>query len=470
MSKNDMKNVYGNAPLSFHYAIVRTLNNLDEKSKITQKSRIMRTVVACALILTIGTASVITAKAIYPMLANRQGNYGLVIDVEPVSANNGEMSLSCTADTSSAPEYVKLKIGYLPDGVTENQGKYSLNGEHSEKCFTFVYDRVSDKQTFTDTFILNYEEFSVNGNKSILADSNDSKRFYIFFEKECLFLTCYVSNDVSNDEIKKVMENLTVIEGTVADNNGGALSQSTSLNNSHGTVDEWTGTDININYSDIKLGQDLSYDSSAFNEEAGFNFSIDKIEVLDNISSLDINKFDSTILDNIDDYVDEKGNITPYTRKVYNYGDGIYTNDELISSETVNRKFVYVTVNVENSSNSDKDFNLAQIGLNYLENNNGVLQQTLDNYEPANHNETNWIDNNNIEKDGLKAGYYFMNVPAKGSKTVHLGFLADEDTLNKLYVTVSGDWCCAIYDAENRKFIENEDPNTNYGYASIKVK
>lgn len=470
MSKNNMKNVYGNAPLSFHYAIVRTLNNLDEKSNVNQKSRVMRTAVVCALILAIATASVITAKAIYPMLANRLGNYGLAIDVEPITSNNGETSLSCTADTSNAPEYVKLNIGYLPEGVIKSQGKYSLNGEFSEKCFSFIFERVSKKQTFTDAFILDYEEFSVNGNKSILADLNDSKRFYIFFEKECLFVTCYVSNDVSNDEIKKVMKNLTVVEGNATDNNGGALSQSTSSNNLHGTVEEGTGTDINIKHSAIKLGQDISYDDNDFNEEADFNFSVDKIEVLDNISSLDINNFESTILDNIDNYVDEKGNITSYTREIYNYGDGIYTNNELISSETVNRKFVYVTVNVDNSSNSDKDFNLAQIGLNYLENNNGILQPTLENYEPANHNEINWIDNNNTEKDGFKAGYYFMNVPAKGSKTVHLGFLADEDTLDKLYVTVSGNWCCAIYDAESGKFINNEDPNKNYGYASIKVK
>lgn len=517
MKKDDMKNAYGKAPQSFHYAVMRSLNSLEEKQKVRSKSRVMRTAVACALIVAIGTAGIITAKAVYPMVAEREGNYGMNIDIDPTidGTDNGSqvnaenMNFQIGDDSKNVPEYVKLDIGYLPDGVIVDSPpiKYSYNGECKEKCFTFVFERVSGKQTFSESIIEDYEQFTVNGNPAILAhvagdmrqgENPFSKRFYIYFESKGLFVMCYVTDDVSDEEIKKVMENLSVVEGTQDDNTGGSFSEATTAeersrmkaeDEAARAYDEWLAANTKISFSTVNLGQTIGYDWENIDEDLkdsektdifdpdeyrveGLGFSIDKIEVLDNVADLDVNCFETNISENIYSYVDENGSFLPYTREVMEYGDGIDSANKIVSSETMNRKLVYVTVTVNNTSESPRCFYLRQIGIERLEQNNGGLGYFCSDDvlpELANRGEISFIDNNNVPIDGQQHGYYFLDMPANSSKTVHLGFLADEDMLDQLYVTVSGDDSCLIYDAKEQKFVDN-DSETNFGYACVKVQ
>ena len=97
-------------------------------------------------------------------------------------AASDETELMKLSTSKSAPEYVKMNIGYLPEGVIEDQGKYSLNGNHKDKCLTISGSRVVEKQTIKEENIVDYEEFDLNGNRAILATSavGFSKRFFIF--------------------------------------------------------------------------------------------------------------------------------------------------------------------------------------------------------------------------------------------------------------------------------------------------
>lgn len=488
MKKSDMKNVYGKAPKSFHYAVMRSLNSLEEKQQVKSRSRLMRTLIACALVAAIGVAGVVTAKAVYPMVVNRQGNYGVSIELEPQTASDtessNELELSLN-ENLSAPEYVKMELGYMPEGVIENQGKYSLDGNFKEKGFTFVCERIAEKTAITDENILDYEQFEVNGNAAVLAHvSVDpySKRFYIYFEDYAFFVKCYVTKDVSDEEIKKVMENITVTEGTEDDNSGGSLSESKqSLGDkisgaleeaNQQAYDAWLEANTEVTFSTVELKQTLGYECPKLDEATGIDFSIDDIEVLDNIADLDANCFEQDRSENIGSYADENGNLLPYTRETIKYGDGVDSVNEIVASETVNRRLVYVTVNVRNTSDTEREFYLYQLNIDRLRDNNGVLgYPTGDEVLPelASCGEINFIDNNDVEKSGYSSGYYFLTVPANSSETVHLGFLADEDMLDELYVTVDGRWCGAIFDAESGKFVNN-DKETEFGYACIKVQ
>lgn len=484
MKKQDLKKVYSNVPQDFHNSVVRTLNSLEDvqKSTVRPKSKIFRTAVACALIIAVGAVGAVTAAAVYPMVASREGNYGMTLELEATGSGSAEdMNLKLSADSTGSPEYVKMNIGYLPQGVVEDQGKYSLNGEHEEQCFTFDVMRVAENVTVSDVNILDYEQFEVHGNPAVLAHSSltFAKSFYIFFEDECALVCCYVTDDVSDDEIKKVMESISFTSGTEENNDGGSLSQAREQESGENNVenalqniyDSYIERNTTVEYSVIPCGQSVGYSDDVVEENA-FKCSVDSIEVLDNISELDRDNFDNNMF-NLSEYADENGTLLSYTREIYSYGDGVNTTKELISSETMNRKLIYVTATVTNTSDEEQCFYLGQIGMEWLRENNGELQYVgdLEEYLPdkAWCGEINYIDNNNVDTNGFKSGYYFMDVPANSSKTVHLGFFSDEDMIDELYVTFDGAWCDSIFDEETNTFVLNDSPSTSYGYACIKV-
>lgn len=489
MRKSDMKNVYGKAPMTFHYAVMRSLNNLEETKTVKSKSRVLRTVIACALVAAIGTAGVITARAVYYMNVNKDGNYGISFDMEPVSSakDTDDATMLALEANSAAPEYVKMQIGYLPDGVIEDQGKYSLNGSHEEKQFTFVVERIAEKTNISDTNIIDYEQFEVNGNPAVLANvavEPFSKRFYIYFKDQAAFVQCYVTGDVSDEEIKKVMENISFTEGSADDSHGGALSAAKEsltdkLNETVTTMlDAWNNSENTAVFAPVELGQKISYeltgDEECDAELGNIDYSVDKIEVLDNIGDLDYSCFEQEIP--LDEYADENGNLLPYTRETIKQGDGVNSIDEVIATDTVNRRLIYTTVTFNNNSDTDKDYYLYRFDIQRLRDNNGALTNQFDEIIPEllNVGEINYIDNNNVGVDGYCAGYYKLTLPANSSQTVHMGFFADEDVLNELYLVLdNGGYVGAEFNSETGKFVFDNSGNpdgTERSFACIKVQ
>lgn len=462
MKKQDLKNAYGSVPTEFHNSVVRTLNTLEEEPVKTARphSRFFRVAIACALIAAIGTVGATAAAKFYPMNATRDGNYGITLDMQPTTDDGSEateeMNLSLSAD-SNAPEYVKLNVGYLPDGVISDGFKYSLNGEHSEKCLTMVVDRVGTKSTFSDTNIIDFEQFEINGNVAVLADvvsSNEfDRRFYIYFEDMASFVTGYITNDYSEEEVKKIMENLTVTEGTADDHDGSALSDQVAWINGNDDLTDAKNEGIYTyyDYEYVNLGDELEYNDS----ESDIVFTVDNIEVLDNVSSLDRSCFGYPMEGRLDDYIDDNGNLLPYERVYYQYGDGVNSpTREAVKTDTADRRMVYATLTVTNTGSEATSIwllpsvNMFTIGKDY--GNDGVPDEPWA-------GEINYIDNNDADEIGYVEGYYQLSVAANSTETVHIGFLADADMLDYYYI---GNYVSEKYDLQG---------NNTLTYKCIKV-
>lgn len=512
MKKEDLKKAYSKPPQSFHYSMVRTLNSLDEKEKVRPKSRVLRTAAVCALVLAIGVVGAVSASAVFSsMAAKKESNYGIEFELTPSADAGGaesasqpqsdKLSFQVGDDSVDIPEYVKLNIGYLPEGVIPYIAdmKYGYNGSWDEKSFTFVSERVSGKQTFTDIMIEDYEQFDVNGNPAVLAHTTVeeydfetgrpqfSKRFYIYFENKGLFVMCYVTSDVSDDEIKKVMENLTVVDGTEDDNSGGPFSNATTAQDraraaaeedEQAEYDAWLAENSTYDINVIDLGTQVSYDEELLEGDEAFygNFSVDSIEVLDNISGLDENCFEISNPysgRSLSDYADENGNILPYTRRVICYGDRLNTKDEVVSSQTANRRLVYITLTVNNTNDKDGGFYIPVVQMERLFESGGELTMNVPDDEVVTDvmwGDIDYIDNNNVASDGFQHGYYCLTVPANSSETIHIGFWADEDLLDTIYVKLDGSWYSnSLFDPDTNKFVVNENYETDHSCAYIKV-
>ena len=512
MKKRDLKNAYGEVPQSFHNSVVRTLNTLDTDTAVTvqhfadfdeerilnvqpRKRSVFKTVTACVLAAAIVTVGAVSAKAVFPMVATKEGNYGLNIDIEPGAGGqasagesniSGKTELMKLAASKSAPEYVKMTVGYLPEGVIEDQGKYSLNGNHKEKCFAIIGERIVEKKTLEEDNIVDYEEFDLNGNRAILAASaTGSKRFFIYFENEAVLISAYVTSDVSDEKIKKVMENITIEECSAEESNISSLTEEKEYlkeqrkeEKQQALYDLFVHDDV-YNYHEIKTGQKLSFKGDLMDGK-NLNFSVDNIEILDNISDLDYNNFESTIAEEyLPTLTDENGNFVPREREYYISGDGITAPRGQVSrTDTVMPKMVYVTLTVNNPTDSDDEFVFQGfeadtlsaealkngVTIDYKSEDNDVSEYTI----PILSTEVHYIDNNNVDKDGYKQGYNFLDVAANSTETIHIGFIVDEDKLDNTYVTIDECWnASAVFDPEQSAFVEN---NKDYYHSLPCVK
>ncbi|MEE1055792.1 MAG: hypothetical protein UH239_00900 [Acutalibacteraceae bacterium] len=441
MKEKELKEIYSNPPKSFHYALTDALNKIEEQENKKVCSRILKIALVCALVGIIGVTCIMAGSAIYPMLANSVNKYGLDIEVEPMN--------------DSKVDYVKLRLNYLPENVEEmpNTGgrKYSQKGDYNKSVFSFILYKVDEKTKFTNKYITSYEEFEVNGNKALITNaslinpnSNISKHFYIFFENKGMFLSCYVSDDVSNDEIKKVMGGIELEKGNVDDYFEYSLlsDEEENINPVKDVINNIFNNFSNkYKYEQIyDIGQTIAYkDTDYFNG----HITIDKIEVRDNIEGLDENNFYIPAFNSIRDITDENGNITPYERYTYVCGDGETDLDKIEKVDYINRKLVYVTTTVSNDTSEPQILNINEIMIEWLKEKEGKLDSAYlcDESLPETtlSTEINYIDNNESDSMGMKSGYYQLKIDANSRETIHLGYFVDEDTLDELYITIDAD-------------------------------
>lgn len=534
MKKKDLKNAYGDVPQSFHNTVLRTLNRLEEsKSSITESSgapifndfdggqvitiqpkrkSLWRTAAICALAVIVGTAGIFSAREIFK-IPNAPGSVSVnsqqLPSTQPVVKNTNDQPLIeetqnevrdvtlTLTQAENAPEYVKMSVNYMPEGVVENQGKYSLNGNHKDMCFTIVGDRVVDVDIFTaENILVPMKEVASNGTAAFLAnvdfesDSGNSysRRFYIFFEDMAVFVTGYVTEDVHEEEIIKVMQNITVEESSAEDSNLQALSAAKLQKEAIEICkDERYDVDSYEDFFEVPIGHKIGFDKNT--DYAGIDFTIKNIEIIDNISELNYSDFNNLLID-INKLVDNNGNFTEYDRNYYDYSDdeNLIDYDGRIISKTdkATRCLVDLTIEFNNTSDDEKWFELDSLGIirGKFENNTFVYyDEFIDNNIPQLYSEdVNYCDNVLIDEHGNNISWYNIDIPANGSKTAHIGFIEDKDQLDNMYILMHGNNSVAsfndynIYDSyfdpKLYKFCRFVGSEENYftSYACTKVK
>lgn len=489
MKKIDLRNVYGKTPESFHDALARALEDAESVTAKKQRRRPVRYAAAFAAAAAVLSLGAISANAVFKSFAPvKEGNYGLNIglDVSGSADENGMLTLNAA---SNAPEYVKVTFGYMPEDIfyDEQNGKYHSAEGLGVRGISFVMDRITEKQTFSDYNIDHYDTLSVNGHDAVIAyttwtaeENEFTRRFYIYFEDMATFVWAFVTDDISQDELIKIMEGITVEACGAEESNVGSFSEAKKLYEEEkrdeamtAFVDRVSEITEHHKYYPAALGTTVSFgDSAARYDLDGLSYSIDDIEVLDNIAQLDYNRFTDYRLDLYED-VDENGNILPYERKSYAYGDGVDAPFAAVTgTQTVGRRLVYVTMTVHNDADSDRSFMYQDFDLGIFKRDGDML--SLDDTAGLLRTEMCYCDNNNIDEVGMKAGWNFLTVGAGETQTVHIGFVADEDMLDDMYVVNSGYEDVFRYDSKRSEFetvnSQNLNGTSNGDFVCVKVR
>lgn len=443
MKQSDLKNAFRPATQGFHNAVNSALKSTAQVSVKTHNHSLVKIALACIIVLAFATTSVYAVTEIYSIIVKPKGQYGLNFNLDSSTTHT-----SPTAAPANSWAYVKLHVGWLPPDISEQVNsygnKYTSSSNNQNRFFSFSLTKTEDGFNFLDKNITDYTEYDVNGNKGYIAkrlfseneetaaEYNQSK-FYIYFEKEKFFLDCYVGSEIKGEELEKVMESVSIREGTADDYSFQFVDYVDADNYS---------PDANFSYQH-NFNQQFNYNSyispQNCTDSNAVSICVNSISVYDNINQFDKGCFNTSLYE-LSSYVDGNGSILPYTRKIYAEGDGVSSIDRLIKSEEVDRRFVVVSVNIKNTAPQEESYYFNDIlrrlkkasanKLSMFEYGHGMYCiNTLDSDIP-------YIDNNDVGKYDDTDGFLRKTLAGNSEETVNLGFFVDEDSINDLYFTI----------------------------------
>ena len=248
--------------------------NEDKKSKWTTK----RILVAAAIFMIVIPTTIVTANEIYQWYVT-QKEYKLTMSVKGSSTNDSV--------------FYKLNLGYLPDNMIgdEESGKYSYRDTPNMGGFSFVLWKVKDQADFTELNTKDYQEVTYGDNKGYLIhkegfnvnqEGGFARIVYLFFEKEGYVVEAYVGNDVPNNDLEKVMSNISLKETDKEKATFSIDYETYKKELENEPVDDGlANTKLAIDSPNIyKIGESVEANPL---DELAFDFTVDKVEVLNNI-------------------------------------------------------------------------------------------------------------------------------------------------------------------------------------------
>lgn len=432
MNPNDLKNIYSNSTVDFHNAMLCSLVKLNDKAQRRYKKyRIWKIVVICIIIACLCTTSVLAVSNIYGIFTDKVSNYGMNVNVVP-------------EENKKLPEYVRLTLGYLPEGVIETPHtdgeKYSLKGQATFKNCSFAIIILDDEFNITNEYIIDSTEKNINGNRVVIntrkfEDSSELTQtfFYEYFDELGVVLSGWCDNTISDGEVERIIAGAEVSEGTEDDHFervdlASELSQDTlSIDKIFGGIDQSAST---YTLGEYEKSFDYYYIDDA---EKSFSINVKSFEMHDNVSDLNQDNFNFIEYEGdepYNTYFDGNGDIiSDHIRTQIEYGDGINSIDKVTEIET-KRHFVLAELEITGLKPLD-DYN---IGFSLTE----LLLQNLKTY--GNNNliakSKEYAVGTMVYNNGVDSGNNLLCIDEGETRNVVVGFFIDEDQLEDLYFSV----------------------------------
>lgn len=447
MKEKDLQNIYGKPTQDFHNSVLYALCKIDDKSNVhyRKRSRAMKIALVCAIVAVLGTTTAVAASTkFFGLFSEQVGDYGLDINV-----------IKPTEEVDS-PEYVKLILGYLPEGVIETPNtygtKFSVNGEASEKCFSFSIIRVNGDYDFTINYITNSYETEINGRRVLISErefeenSDDTQYvFQIYFEDRQMVVSGMAMSGVTKDEVMKVIENISLVEGTKDDC---FHDVSDAVDNEETTQMQGEFPDVinEFTLSELNSTFDFSHFTVKGEVTPDYSITVTSIEERNNSDGLiyDYFLYNGYEFPDYEEYFNSDGSlISTYEREDTTYGDGINSLDKTVNT-TVGRHFYVVTIDVTANGTPDEDitpFSIDHARPNLLKKDSSGKLDYYDGFGNAEIVYADCVDHNNIAE-----------IANGETRKFTYGIVVDDDVIDKAYV------CFTTYDYSNK--YENRHHNT----------
>lgn len=418
----------------------------DTRKQQVKRKRNRILIAAACLLIGIPTTALGAVKA-YDMIVQKQ-NYEVIISVANKIFNQSD-------------SWYKMKVGYLPENMEAYEAmKYSFKDNYANGGFSFILWRLGKDSDFQTLYATDYEEKEINGRKVVIVNKDTGNKNVVFdrqvfllFEEEGMMLQSYVGNDVSDEQMMKVIEGISLESTTedkatyTVDYDGAFFSQAKEPTESRVIPLKKDSKQL------FKVGQTVPV---SIGTESKLEYVIENVEVFDSINDFkqgNFNEFGLNILSE-NKALDQTNKLLSYKRDVYKVGNGKDSVDELVESQLVNLKFVYLTTTVKNNSKQATEEIYMHPSLQVLkfEKNSwnyageeGIAEDSI---------MTGEVDY--LEPHGNGKGFYNIGRIQPGqTMKVNLGYFVDADKLDSIFLDAfhySG--ATEDMNAKNRRWID----------------
>lgn len=387
-----------------------------------------------------------------------------------VQKQNYEVNISVTNKAAKKTDkWYKLKISNLPENMEEisNTGgmKYSFKDNYAKGVFSFILWELGKKSDFPTLYSNSYENKEINGRKAVIVNKDTgnnklmfNRQVFLLFEEEGIMLESYVGADVSDEQMMKVIGNIS-LEPTSKEN----ASFTTDYDKAHlKKADEPTESKVIPLKKDSKqlfsVGQTVPVSIKSVGTKSNLEYVIEKVEVFDSIADFKQGNFNDFGLEKLSENkaLDQTKKLIPYRRDVYKLGNGKDSIDQLVESKLVNLKFVYLTTTVKNMGKQATDEIYMHPSLQMLKSENnawnyarkaGITEQSI---------MTGEVDYLEPHGNG-KSFYNIGSIPPGQTVKVNLGYFVDADKLDSIFLDAfhySGSGDTEDMNAKNRWWID----------------
>jgi hypothetical protein len=420
----------------------------DSRKRQVKRKRNRILIAAACLLIGIPTTAFGAVKA-YDMIVQKQ---------------NYEVNISVVNKIFKMKDsWYKMKIGYLPENMEANDSlamKYSFKDNYANGGLSFILWRLGKNSDFQTLYANGYEEKEINGRKVVIVNKDTGnknvmfdRQVFLLFEEEGMMVESYVGKDVSDEQMLKVIEGISLESTTeekatyTADYDGALFSK----------AKEPTESRVNPLKKDsnqlFSVGQTVPV---TINEVDKLEYVIEKVEVFDSIKDFKQGNFNEVGLEILSENkaLDQTNKLLPYKRDVYKVGNGKDSVDKLVESQFVNLKFVYLTTTVKNNGKKKTEEIYMHPSLQVLKSEKNAWNYAGEDGIAVDSIMTGEVDY--LEPHGNGKGYYNIGSIQPGqTMKVNLGYFVDGDKLDSIFLDAfhySG--ATEDMDAKNRWWID----------------
>ncbi|KAB2442808.1 DUF4367 domain-containing protein [Bacillus luti] len=400
------------------------------KGERPQKKRKRHRMLIAAACLLIGMpTTVFGAVKVYNMIVQKQ---------------NYEVNVSLTnKDSKKSDQWYKLKIGKLPENmeaIDDTAMKYSFKDNYAKGGFSFILWRVGNDSNFKTLYSKSYEEKEINGKKAVIVNKENgsnnlafNREVFLFFEQEGIMLQSYIGNDINEEQMVDVLGNIS-LEPTSKEK----ASHITDYDKKYfSEEDKPKKTKVIPLKKDSKrlfhIGQKVPV--TIIMDNSKIEYVIEKVEVFDSIKDFKQENFNELGLGILSESqaLDQAGQLIPYRRDEYKFGNGKDSIDQLVESKLIQPKFVYLTTTVKNIGKQETKEIYMHPSIQVLKSKGNVWNYAERAGIAEKNIMTGEVDYLEPHGDG-KSFYNIGSIRPGQTVKVNLGYFVDEDKLDSIFL------------------------------------
>lgn len=494
-----LKDIYPETPDDIKDMIKKTVDEQIQITKPKKSHRYIKVAGICAGVVFAVSGTAYAAKLLSELNVEKVGNYG------------AEISVSTTTDTDAEIEVPEIAFEFknLPEGYAANGYQCQYSGDNfdhpvyneSKILITdeaFSYDKYASMYIFSlpdgyenfkvlDTYVASTENFELpNGYGVYLEFSaegivkwNFSSKMYLLYP-ELNHMIELISYDINKEDMFAIAQSIDITKASEKPDNFYTVTTELRKDDVPYCVYTENFASDNVSLNNIESAREQS-ETYGVIDKAEFKKSVHRIgEEL---------RFSQRIAYNNKPYKDENGmfgirvtdvsvsdqnpdgtKVLPETLNYIRYGDGIDSANEIVKTETIDMKFVLVTLDITNYSGGTLSNYCLNTGILLrakedgdtlrLYDHNSSPEDGIDIISGVNYNDTgspayifNGVD--------LKEKNNIFNFSEGDTRTVNIGFYVAEDELSDMYLELI--WATE----DNLSFGYIKDSDGNYSSPAL---